>query len=356
MKILKVESWRESVPLSRPYTIAKFTTSSVDLFFVRLLTDTMVTGVGAASPAEGITGESPAACRTALTSVAPGILEGGDARHLGTLTGALRDALPEAPAARAALDMALYDLFGRHLGVPVVDLLGRRHDVLDTSITIGILTLEQTLAEAEEYTDRGFACLKVKVGHDVEEDLERLTKIRERYGSNIRIRVDANEGYSLEDARRLFDYVSVLDVEFVEQPLPATAANELRELPEADRRRLALDESVHSERDAIELLRAPKAGGIVVVKLMKSGGITPAMGIARVAELAEAELMWGCMDESVVSITAALHAAFAAPTTRYLDLDGSFDLSADPAVGGFLLEGGCLRLPDAPGLGVRLPE
>ena len=356
MKILRVESWKESIPLRRPYTIAKFTVRSVDLCFVRLVTDALVTGVGSAAPVEGITGESLTACRSALRSVAPGLLEGEDPRHLGAQTAALRDALPDAPAARAALDMALYDLFARHLGVPVVDLLGRRHGELATSITIGILPVAETLAQAEEYTGRGFTCLKVKIGHDIDEDIERLTRLREVYGSDIRIRVDANEGYSLEDTRRLFASVPALDVEFVEQPLPATAPDAIRGLPEASRRKLALDESVHDEGDAFAMLREPKAGGIIVIKLMKSGGISTGMGIARVAELAGADLMWGCMDESLLSITAALHAAYAAPATRYLDLDGSFDLSRDPASEGFRLEKGCLRLPDAAGLGVCLPD
>ena len=104
----------------------------------------------------------------------------------------------------------------------------------------------------------------------------------------------------------------------------------------------------------LALARPDAACGIYNIKLMKCGGIGPARDIATVADLAGIDLMWGCMDESVISIAAALHAAFACPATRYLDLDGSFDLANDVATGGFALDDGCLTTVDAPGLGVEL--
>src|SRR5206468_7134662 len=112
------------------------------------------------------------------------------------------------------------------------------------------------------------------------------------------------------------------------------------------------DESLHDEQDALELVRPTRACGIFNIKLMKCGGIQPARGIARIAELAGVRLMWGCMDESRISIAAALHAALASPATRYLDLDGSLDLARDVVSGGFTLEKGVMRTTGAPGLGV----
>jgi L-alanine-DL-glutamate epimerase-like enolase superfamily enzyme len=144
-----------------------------------------------------------------------------------------------------------------------------------------------------------------------------------------------------------------LDLEFVEQPVAAAETRSLASLPEEARRRIAADESLLSERDALELAAPPRPCGIFNIKLMKCGGIGPARGIARIAELAGIDLMWGCMDESRASIAAALHAAFASPATRHLDLDGSFDLARDPVSGGFVLEDGWLRTTPAPGLGVE---
>lgn len=108
------------------------------------------------------------------------------------------------------------------------------------------------------------------------------------------------------------------------------------------------------ERDALALSAPPRACGIFNVKLMKCGGIRPALRIAAIAETARIALMWGCMDESAISIAAALHAAFASPATRYLDLDGSLDLARDVVTGGFHLKDGMMNTMEAPGLGVTL--
>ena len=120
------------------------------------------------------------------------------------------------------------------------------------------------------------------------------------------------------------------------------------------RRKIALDESLLTSSDAIRLAAPPAACGIFNIKLMKCGGVYEALRIATIAECAGIELMWGCMDESRISIAAALHAALACPATRYLDLDGSFDLARDVAEGGFHLRDGLLSISDAPGLGLTL--
>ena len=127
----------------------------------------------------------------------------------------------------------------------------------------------------------------------------------------------------------------------------------MRRLPTSLRKRIAADESLIDARAAVQLTAPPQACGIFNIKLMKCGGISPALAIGAVAEAADIELMWGCMDESIVSISAALHVALASPATRYLDLDGSLDLARDVVDGGFVLEDGYMRTTDRPGLGVQ---
>jgi L-alanine-DL-glutamate epimerase-like enolase superfamily enzyme len=122
------------------------------------------------------------------------------------------------------------------------------------------------------------------------------------------------------------------------------------------RQQVAADESLCTEQDASILAAPPSAVGIFNIKLMKCGGIHAALRIARVAQSAGVALMWGCMDESIISISAALHAAFACPSTKYLDLDGSLDLARDVVEGGFVLEDGLMSISDKPGLGVELRE
>ena len=353
MRIERIESWRECVPLTRPYAISSGTTTDVELFFVRVVGDREI-GLGSAAPVESITGETPEACAAALKDDRLELLADRDSRHLGAACATAAEILKGTPAALAAVDMALHDLFTRELGVPLVDLLGRRGGLLSTSITVGIQPTKEALEEVDEYLRQGFRHLKVKLGCSLEEDLERLRAIRAHAGRAVAIRVDANEGYSLEECLQFATCIGELDVELVEQPLPATSKRDLARLPAHLRARLALDESVHSAADALEYLREYDSCATYVVKLMKCGGITPAQAIAHIAEAGGRSLMWGCMDESAISIAAALHTAYASHATRYLDLDGSFDLARDPAEGGFRLVDGKLHLLDRPGLGVNL--
>ncbi len=127
----------------------------------------------------------------------------------------------------------------------------------------------------------------------------------------------------------------------------------MQALPAPTRRRCVADESLHGPQHAHALAAEPHAFGVFNIKLMKCGGVLAAREIAAVAQHHGIELMWGCMDESAISIAAALHAAFACAATRYLDLDGSLDLAVDVVDGGFVLSDGVMRLTGQPGLGVQ---
>lgn len=352
MKITAVRTRTEAFELTRPYTIAFRTVSDVEMGLVEIETDSGHVGFGCASPEPFVTGESREACAAALEASNVDWLEGEDVRSLPKPCRLLATRMAATPAARAALDMALHDLLAQYLGVPLVDMLGRAHDSLPTSITIGIKPVAETLEEAGEYLARGFRVLKVKLGHSLEEDLERLGKLRERIGDDIAVRVDPNQGYSAEEVSRFVTDTVHLGIEFLEQPMPADQVAPLRALPDNVRRRIAADETLLNENSALALVAPPAACGIFNIKLMKCGGVYAARRIADIAETAGIELMWGCMDESIISISAALHAALASPATRYLDLDGSLDLARDVVSGGFILKDGCLRTTDAPGLGV----
>jgi L-alanine-DL-glutamate epimerase-like enolase superfamily enzyme len=357
MKITEIETRKESIELTHPYTIASSTTSSVDLFTVRLVAENGVEGLGSASPAEDVTDESVAMCGEALQPERLEWLVGRDVRELAALCREMKQPFYHTPAARVALEMALYDLLAKKLDVALVDLLGRCHDALPTSITIGIKSsVEEALEEASAHVGHGFRHLKIKIGHSFERETELLRRVRQTVGPNIAIRVDANRGYNLKEAEQLWPLVKELDLELVEQPVRVRSFSEIRLLPADYRQQVAADESLQDEEDALSLLQAPAACGIFNIKLMKCGGISSAMTIAAFAEAADVRLMWGCMDESVISISAALHAAYACPNTRFLDLDGSFDLTRDPASGGFELIDGRLHLLDRPGLGVQLSE
>ena len=354
MKLEALEAWTEHIPLTRPYTIAYESVDATQLLFVRVTSGRHV-GLGCASPLTEVTGESIATATAALSEAALAEYRGAELDDFARLLARLEGTHRRTPAARAALDMALHDLRARIAGVALVEQLGRVHEALPTSITIGIKdSVAEVLAEADEYVARGFRLIKLKTGRELEQDIERVRRLRERFGSSIRLRIDANQGLNPRELDRQFAAADEFDIEFIEQPLPPTLDAQLADLPTASRAKLALDESLLDERDARRLVQSAALCAIFNVKLMKCGGIAPALRIARIADQAGVDLMWGCSDESRVGIAAALHAAFACRATRYLDLDGHLDLARDPARGGFRIDDGVMRLTGGPGLGVEL--
>jgi L-alanine-DL-glutamate epimerase-like enolase superfamily enzyme len=354
MKIKNIKVWSADLGNTRPYTIAFKTVDEVRNAFVEITLANGTTGIGSGNPSEYVVGENLQQTMEALQEKNLEFLMGRDIREFGALTGEVQQRFPKNPAARAALDIALHDAFTRFLGVPLVKFLGQKILSMPTSITIGIKNVTETLAEAEEYRQRGFSVLKVKLGKDLEEDIERLAKLREQFGRQFVIRIDANQGYTAQQTIDFFNRTRHLDIELIEQPLPAGAVDEMRQLPPEIRQRMAADESLINPADAFSLIQPPRAAGIFNIKLMKCGGISPGLNIADVAALAGVELFWGCNDEGIVSITAALHAAFACAHTKYIDLDGSLDLARDEVKGGFVLKNGVMHCSDEPGLGVRL--
>ncbi len=351
MRIRSVELLPATIPLSRPYAVATYACDAVRMVRVQLVTDDGQHGLGAASPEPEVTGETFEQCLAALQSAAQWLPDQAfTAPH--ELAAPLRTQMPTTPGARAAIDMALHDLWGKAHGRPVVELLGRVHHALPTSITIGVLDVAATLTEAREYLARGFRLLKVKIGNDLNLDIERLVRLREELGASLPLLVDANVGYTMPQLVTFLRRTRGLDLQLIEQPLPPAASAGQATLPSHDLKRLVADESLHDRHDAAALARPPRSFGAFNIKLMKCGGLTEARAIANIAADANLALMWGCMDESVVGIAAALHAAFACAATRWLDLDGSFDLASDFASGGFALAEGVLRPLDLPGLGV----
>ena len=356
MKITAIRSSIQQLALSKPYTIAYDTYSGVELVFLEIELANGIVGIGSASPAEEVVAENARQTYAHVQSEFVQGLVGRDIRHFRQIIAELRLRFPGLPGTQAALDLALHDAFGQYLGLPVAAFYGQAIPALPTSVTVGIKNTADTLEEAAEYARLGFTCLKLKTGSELETDIEKVLKIREKYGQRLAIRVDANQGYSLPELRRFLAATENAGLELVEQPLPVGREPELLALSAAWRQRLAADESLTDLDAAFTLCVPPQPFGIFNIKLMKCGGIAAALEIGTLAKAAHIDLFWGCNDESVASIAAALHAAYACPNTRYLDLDGSFDLLEDLVSGGFVLENGMLRLTGAPGLGLRRPE
>jgi L-Ala-D/L-Glu epimerase len=352
-KIKNVKVWSADLGNSKPYTIAFKTIDEVRNAFIEIALENGLTGIGAGSPSEYVTGESLGQTLEALQLSNLEFMIGRDIREFMQINFECSQKFRKTPAARAAVDIALHDAFTKFLGVPLVKYLGQKIFSMPTSNTIGIKNVEETLAEAEDYGNRGFTVLKVKLGKDVTEDIARIVGLRKKFGKKFTIRIDANQGYTSAQTIDFYKQTSHLDIELIEQPLPARAVEEMKQLPLEIKRILAADEALISAKDALELIRPPHAAGIFNIKLMKCGGISEALKIAAIAAEENIELFWGCNDESIISITAALHVAFACSNTKYIDLDGSLDLVKDVVKGGFILREGVMSCSAVPGLGVE---
>jgi L-alanine-DL-glutamate epimerase-like enolase superfamily enzyme len=353
MKIRQFEAWPVEMRLAEPYTIAYETTDRVTNIFLRIVTDQGLIGHGCAAPDFHVTGETPASVMTAFDATIAPVLSGVDPLRYALILERLRTGLGQQPAALAMVDMALYDLLGQIAGVPLYRLLGGYRTRIKTSITIGILSIEQTVEKARKQIAAGFRCLKIKGGIDVAVDIEKIMKIREAVGSTVELRFDANQGYTETDTLKFVEGTRKAKLELLEQPTPKAGHTILGRITNKVPIPVMADESLMNLGDAFRLAKNDVVD-MANVKLMKVGGIYEAMKINAVANAANLEVMVGCMDESALAIAAGLHFALARPNVVYADLDGHLDLTGDPAVGSVVLRNGILYPNKNPGLGAQV--
>jgi len=341
LRITRLEAWLVNLRLAEPYTVAYQHIDHAPNIFLRMETSKGLIGLGCVNPDEPVCGETPSSVLDALDGPARDALIGADPRYITRLRERLRKLLPAAPGARAAVDMALYDLLGKLAGLPVFQLLGGYRDSIATSVTIGILDEAETVRRARDLAAQGFRALKLKGGLDADDDIARVLAVRDAVGQRIALRFDANQGYDVAESLRFIKATRSARLELVEQPTPRKALGELASVTRKAPLPIMADESLMGLRDAFRIARGGLAD-MVNVKLIKCGGIGPAMEIASVAHSAQLDVMVGCMDESALGIAAALHFALAHPAVAYADLDGHLDLVDDPAAGAVVLKKGML--------------
>jgi len=350
MKITSIESGPVKFKLSEPYTIAYETVDTAENVFVRIETDSDFVGFGCAAPDAEVTGESAESVVAAIRDVVEPALRKSDPLRPAMLMERLRKPLDGQPSARAAIDMALYDILGKQARLPLWKLLGGFRDRIRTSVTIGILPTGETVEQARRWVEDGFSCLKIKGGLDVENDIERILEVRKAVGDKIGLRFDANQGYSVEESLEFVKGTIGARLELFEQPTAKGEPDLLGRVTAGVSIPVMADESLMNLRDAFRLARRNLVD-MVNIKLMKVGGIAEALHINSVARSAGLEVMVGCMDESALGIAAGLHFALARPNVEYADLDGHFALINDPARHAVICRNGFLFPTGRPGIG-----
>lgn len=353
MKITEVRLGTISVPLRVPFKTALRSVSSVEDVVVEIHTDTGRVGYGEAPPTGVITGDTTGAIIGAIQDHIGKSILGRDVDDLEDVLKLVQSCIVHNTSAKAAVDMALWDLYGQLYNIPVYKLLGGARKTIVTDITISVNEPEEMARDALSAIARGYDCLKVKVGANPTLDVARLAAVRKAVGSNVCIRIDANQAWQPKEAVRILNQMQDqgLQIEFVEQPVKARDFEGLKYVTERSYVPVLADESVFSPEDAMTIMQMG-AADLINIKLMKCGGLYNALKIASAAEVYGVECMIGCMLEAKISVNAAVELACAKKIITRIDLDGPVLCSEDPILGGAVFNEKEITVSDGAGMGI----
>ncbi|MCL6456439.1 MAG: dipeptide epimerase [Gorillibacterium sp.] len=354
MIIRSVEVRRQSIPLHQPFKTALRTVTHAESILIFIHTDDGRVGFGEAPATIVITGDSLDSIQSAIVHTFTPILIGKSVLAYEQILHAIHYSMINSSSAKAAVDMAIYDLISQHCGLPLYQFLGGYRDQLETDYTVSVNAPKEMGEDAIRYVKAGFNVLKVKVGKgNVAEDLLRIKEIRSCVGAEVKIRIDANQGWQVKEAihsiRRMEDMG--LNIELVEQPVKASDIEGLKMVTDAVETPIMADESVFSPAQAFEVLKR-RAADLINIKLMKAGGIYKAQIINHMAEECGVECMVGSMIESRIAVTAAAHLAAAKKNITRYDFDAPLLLRNDIIEGGVRYVGRVMTFPATPGLGI----
>lgn len=362
MKITRIESIPVRVPLKAGMTTrtAHGDHATSDYVIVRVHTDEGVVGLGEATVSALWSGETSRSAHAAITQLLGPALVGADPTRITAIRATMDYLIKLNPFTKSAIEMALWDVSGKALGVPVHQLLGgKTRDAIPTKMMIGAFDLPRVQSLAERFLGWGVRCLKVKTGLDPAGDLARVRAVREIAGPEIPITIDSNCGWTIPAARTALERLAEFNLLVAEQPIPPTDAEALADLRRRSPIPIMADESVFTLGDAWNVLRA-RAADVISVYPGKNGGISASIEIVHAAKAAGIPCHVGSNLELGIGSAAMLHLAAAAPNiqseTYPADVLGPHyhesDLLAEPLDLAF----SGARVPDGPGLGVELDE
>lgn len=354
MQITHVDIYRYSIPME-PFSIAVGTMYSALNVFIRIHSDQGIYGVGECSPFPTITGETQASC-LAMAKKFAAFWKDKDPLDIEKRVNELHAMVAGNSTIKSAFDMALHDLAAKASGQPLYKFLGGEKCPVETDITIGIATPEKMAQRARTFQENGANIMKVKLGKNPDEDIRRIKVIRKVINPTIKLRIDANQGWSYEEARTVLHAISDMNVEFCEQPMRSWDDGYLPALREETKVKIMADESCYHHYDARNLIQN-NACDYINIKFAKSGGLHGASQIHAMASEAGMPCMVGVMLESRLALSANLHFIYASSGIRFYDMDSCLlGHLEDPVVNGVEFHGYTLDIPDLPGIGADVDE
>ena len=355
MKITDVRLGMVRVPLKTPFKTALRTVDTVEDLIVSIHTDTGHVGYGEAAATAVITGDTHGSMIEAIGKVIAPRLVGEDVANLNRIVRLVQTALERNTSAKAAVEIAVYDLWAQLYEAPLYRMLGGGEPVITTDITISVDHIDKMVSDSLSAVERGFESLKIKVGKDIGLDVERVKAIHAAVEGRALLRLDANQGWTAKQAVHAMHALEDAGVhlELLEQPVRAQDIAGLKYVSDRVKTPVMADESVFGPLQVIELIEQ-RAADIINIKLMKTGGISNAVRIADIAALYGVECMIGCMIETSISVAAAVHVAIAkSDVITKVDLDGPSLCAFDPVDGGVTFNESEISVSEAPGLGIR---
>jgi len=354
MKIISIIFGKSVTPLKQPFVTALRRVEHLESIVVKVESDSGMVGYGETAPTEAITGENVATILHGLTVLEKALM-GIELVPLDQAVAIIHTSLEGHPNARAAMEIALYDLAAQTAGVPLVVYLGGSVATLQTGVTISLGAVSEMVGQARQALDDGFDSLKIKLGSNPQEDIERVTAIHAAVGDRARLKLDANQGWQVQEAIGFLNSIEdkQIPIELIEQPLPRRDLAGMATVRRHTNVPVMLDESVFTPADVLQVIEY-EAADIINIKLDKSGGISQALKIADLCADAGISCMMGCMLEGAISVGAAAHVAAARPETiTLIDLDAPMLCAASPVNGGVVFDPPSVVISPSPGLGVK---
>ena len=352
--IRQVELYKLFIPLKEPFVISLGPIYNAENVLVVIRTEQGITGFGECSPFMSINGES------ADTGMVVGQyfaqwLKGKDALQIAEHIKAMDKIIYANSSIKSAFDMALYDIAAQHAGVPLYAYLGgNTHKTIITDYTVSIGEPSKMAADAVKIKEEGYPAIKIKLGNNGRTDVLRIKAIREAVGNDIPLRIDANQGWAVEEAVETLKALEPYGIQHCEEPIARWAFMQLPWVRQQSPIPIMSDESCGDEHDVERLIQLG-ACDYMNIKLGKSGGIYKGLQMVKLAEEARIHLQVGAFMESRLAMTAFAHFSLCSPAIEHFDFDTALMFSEDPVTGGIIYErNGVIKVPEVAGLGATV--